>query len=87
MSGPELAGARWQKSTHSGSNSDCVEVAPVWRVSTHSGSNSNCVEVASGVGEVAVRDSKNPGGCVLMLDGAEWVALLRTIKIGSLDPA
>jgi hypothetical protein len=39
------------------------------------------------VGEVAVRDSKNPGGCVLMLDGAEWAALLRTIKIGSLDPA
>lgn len=85
MSGPELTGARWQKSTHSGSNSDCVEVAPVWHASTRSGTNANCVEVATGDGEVAVRDSKNPDGHVLMLDGAQWAAFLGAIKIGGFD--
>ncbi|MEU5989178.1 DUF397 domain-containing protein [Spirillospora sp. NPDC047418] len=87
MTTSDLVGVRWRKSSRSGTNANCVEVGAVWRVSTHSGSNANCVEVASGVGGVAVRDSKNPDSCVLMLDGAEWVALLRTIKIGSLDPA
>ncbi|GAA2424238.1 DUF397 domain-containing protein [Actinomadura vinacea] len=87
MSRPELAGARWRKSAHSGSNAACVEVARIWRTSSHSGSNADCVEVASGDGGVAVRDSKNPDGPVLMCDGVQWAALLDAIKNGTFAPA
>ncbi|MEU8802374.1 DUF397 domain-containing protein [Spirillospora sp. NPDC048819] len=39
-----------------------------WRKSTHSGPNGGeCVELAGVAGAVAVRDSKNPDGPVLLL--------------------
>nr|WP_301176411.1 DUF397 domain-containing protein [Actinomadura geliboluensis] len=42
-----------------------------WRKSTHSGSNGgNCVELAAVTGAVAVRDSKDPDGPVLLLTRA-----------------
>ncbi|GAA2269586.1 DUF397 domain-containing protein [Actinomadura luteofluorescens] len=69
----ELAGLTWRKSTHSGSNGgNCVELAELaWRKSTHSGSNAaECVELAGAVGVVAVRDSKDPDGPVLLLTRA-----------------
>ncbi|MGI5320839.1 DUF397 domain-containing protein [Actinomadura nitritigenes] len=70
----ELAALTWRKSTHSGSNGgDCVELAGLsWRKSTHSGPNGGeCVELADAAGAVAdavaVRDSKDPGGPVLLV--------------------
>lgn len=47
-----------------------------WRKSTRSGSNGgNCVEVAGNVpGVVAVRDSKDPDGPVLVVAPAAWAA-------------
>ncbi len=43
-----LSRARWRKSSYSGANGECVEVAhvPGWHKSSHSGGNGECVEVA-----------------------------------------
>jgi hypothetical protein len=68
-----LQNLNWRRSTHSGPNGgDCVELASVpdthWRKSTHSGENGgNCVELAAVTGAIAVRDSKDPSGPVLLL--------------------
>jgi hypothetical protein len=48
----------WRKSSFSGVNTNCVEVA--WRKSSFSGGNTNCVEVAVVSSRVGVRDSKSP---------------------------
>ncbi|MFC6082806.1 DUF397 domain-containing protein [Sphaerisporangium aureirubrum] len=45
-----------------------------------------CVEVASNLPSVvAVRDSKNPDGPVLVSTPAEWSAFMSSIKNGTLD--
>jgi hypothetical protein len=64
----------WRKSSFSGTNGGCVEVA--WRTSSFSGTNGNCVEVAHAPAGVLVRDSKNAGGPVLSLPGFGWHALV-----------
>ncbi len=60
---------------------------PTWYKSSRSGANNdNCVEVAnlSGGGR-AVRDSKDPGGPVLMFGAVEWRAFLQGVKAGGLS--
>lgn len=47
----------WRKSSYSGNESACVELA--WRKSSHSGNEGDCVELAY---DGAIRDSKNPDG-------------------------
>ncbi|MGW6769945.1 DUF397 domain-containing protein [Streptomyces sp. NPDC055037] len=59
---PSAAGLEWVKSSYSGNNSNCVEVA-----------------VPSGGGR-AVRDSKNPGGPVLLFTADGWQAFVRGAK-------
>ncbi|GAA3348027.1 DUF397 domain-containing protein [Amorphoplanes nipponensis] len=59
----DLTGARWHKSTRSGSNGgDCVEVA------------------GNLPGVVAVRDSKDPDGPVLIFGRDTWAAFIETLK-------
>jgi Domain of unknown function (DUF397) len=56
----------------------------VWRKSTFSGTN-GCVEVAFVQGQVAVRDSKDPTGRVLVFTAHEWAAFLSGARAGEFD--
>ncbi|MFI5487472.1 MULTISPECIES: DUF397 domain-containing protein [Micromonospora] len=58
-----------------------------WRTSTRS-QTSNCVEVAplrAGPAAVALRDSKDRGGPVLLFDRAGWLGFLAGTKNGQFD--
>jgi hypothetical protein len=55
-----------------------------WRKSSHSASNGNCTEVADlpeGEG-VAVGDTKDPGGPILVFGKAAWIEFTGAIKRG-----
>ena len=53
----------------------------VWRTSTRSGGNGNCVEVAANLpGVVAVRDSKDPNGPVLIFGHTAWEAFTAQVR-------
>jgi len=57
-----------------------------WRTSTRSGGNGNCVQVAANLpGAVAVRDSKDRTGPVLIFDYATWQAFTAQLRDGALD--
>lgn len=61
-----------------------------WHISTRSGNGGgNCVEagpVLDGSGRVAVRDSKDRAGAVMVYTSAEWTAFLTGIKAGHFTP-
>lgn len=56
----------------------------VWQKSTRSGNN-GCVEVALDTAEVAVRDSKDRTGPVLLFTAHEWDAFLAGVRNGEFD--
>ncbi|MCA2214123.1 DUF397 domain-containing protein [Jidongwangia harbinensis] len=57
-----------------------------WRTSTRSGSSGNCVEVADNLLDVvAVRDSKDPEGQILVFTTAQWRAFLGGVAAGEFD--
>jgi hypothetical protein len=58
----------------------------VWQKSSRSGpSCDNCVEVAFVDKAIAVRDSKNPTGPVLIFTADEWDAFVGGAKDGEFD--
>jgi hypothetical protein len=74
----ELRG--WRKSSYSGSQTNCVEVA--WRKSSHSGSQTECVEVAVAPELVDVRDTKDRDGGTLLIPAAAWQAFVTALPAG-----
>ena len=57
-----------------------------WRKSRRSSAQGNCVELARLSGsEVAVRNSRDPGGPALVFTGAELDAFLAGVKDGEFD--
>jgi hypothetical protein len=79
----EIIEWRWRKSSYSGNGGgNCVEVGTVWRKSSYSGNGgSDCVEVARNLpGVVAVRDSKNPHGSVLVIGRDEWASFITRLR-------
>jgi len=64
-----------------------IEIDPMhlqWRRSRRCDSG-HCVEVAVTDGQVAVRDSKNPDGPVLLFDHKEWQDFILGVKDGDFD--
>lgn len=69
----------FHKSSYSGQEPNCVEVAQIpasFRKSSYSAQGQNCVEVADLPAGAAVRDSKRPEAGHLTFPAAEWRALL-----------
>ena len=57
-----------------------------WRKSGRSSAQGNCVELARlGGSEVAIRNSRHPGGPALVFTGAELDAFLEGVKDGDFD--
>jgi Domain of unknown function (DUF397) len=56
-----------------------------WRTSSYSGNNGGaCIEVAA-ARAVAVRDSKDPDGPVLVFGPQAWAAFAARVKTGTAD--
>ncbi|OLF09058.1 hypothetical protein BLA60_20960 [Actinophytocola xinjiangensis] len=72
----EATFGRWRKSSRSGNESNCVELA--WRKSSRSGNEGACVELAHTATSGAIRDSKNPDGGRLEVPLATLIAAIMT---------
>jgi Domain of unknown function (DUF397) len=81
MSHPELSHAVWRKSSYSGANGSCVEVAPL-----PGGTLGSTVMAGHGEagGGIAVRDSKDRGGPALVFTARQWRCFAAGIKAGEL---
>jgi hypothetical protein len=92
MPGPDLSRAAWRKSSYSnGSGGSCVEIAAIPPNSTHPGRPTG-TEIAAPGGQadggariVAIRDSKDRQGPVLVFSPADWQTFAGAVKAGQFD--
>ena len=75
----------WFKSSYSGDQGECVEVAMRWVKSSYSGGEGECVEIAMAQttatpldtpSTIHIRDSKTPTAPTLTVTPAAWSAFL-----------
>jgi hypothetical protein len=59
--------------------------AAAWFKSTRSANDGGCVEVAFVERVVAVRDSKDPAGPVLIFPAGQWAAFVAAVRQGQHD--
>ena len=81
----DLTHAQWRKSSYSGGNGACIEVAYMparWRKRNRSSANGACVEVADLPEAIAVRDSKDPAGPKLIFTPAGWQEFVSAVAEG-----
>ena len=72
---------QFRKSSYSGQDQNCVEVAPVpvgFLKSSYSAQGQDCVEVAELPSGAAIRDSKHPDAGHLPFPATEWTGFLAT---------
>ena len=63
-----------------------IPVITHWRISSFSGNNGTCVEVtALPDGHIAVRNSNQPDGEVILFTRAEMDAWIKGVKAGEFD--
>jgi Domain of unknown function (DUF397) len=74
MNAEEFSNAVWRKSSRSNGGGNCIELA--WRKSSQSNGGGECVELARTPQFGAVRDSKNPGGPMLVFPAASLTTFL-----------
>lgn len=67
----------WQRSSGC-VGGDCVEVSPVWQTGDHPEKNL----VPDGM---AMRNSRDPDGPVLVFTRAEWAAFMAGVRAGEFD--
>ena len=66
----DLTGANWHKSSRSGGQGQCVEVA---------------TSLPAAPGHVAVRHSQRPGAETIVYTDAEWAAFIGGVRDGEFD--
>jgi hypothetical protein len=76
--------AAWRKSRYSNPSGDCVEFArlPARTVASTAASTVASTVASTAAGSVAVRDSKHPGGGVLVFTSVQWEAFLTGVRTG-----
>jgi hypothetical protein len=89
MNSPDLSRVAWRKSSYSGANGSCVEVAPVPGAALDGTAldSSTLRSVGSPPGMIAVRDSKNRSGPALVFSARQWRTFAAGVKAGELDLA
>jgi hypothetical protein len=65
--------------------SEVERASLVWRKARRSSVNGQCVEVAVMTGQVALRDSKDPDGPILVYPPAKFSAFLEDARNGEFD--
>jgi hypothetical protein len=81
MTGDIIITGPWVKSSLSFANGNCVEAAN-FRTASASLSNGHCAEVGSCARGVAVRDTKDRSGPVLVFGGGAWERFAGRVRRG-----
>jgi hypothetical protein len=65
--------------------SDVERAGLTWVKAQYSGANGQCIEIASTAGKIAIRDSKDPDGPILVYTPGEFKAFLHGARNGEFD--